>query len=487
VAFSVAKNGSGGKNSSDTWIVPIAGGEPTQFLPNASGLTWMNGRRLLYSEVMSGFHMGIVTSTEDRSDERAIYFPDHERAMAHFSYASPDGKWALVVEMDRTASWLPCRILPLDGSSKGHPVGPSGSCTAAGWSPDGKWMYFSSSTQGGSGPGNVGRVLGTWHLWRQRFPDGAPEQITFGPTEEEGVAVDPDGHSLVTSVGVRRSEIWLHNADGEKRLSSEGFAFEPALSADGKRAFYLLRRNSDTELWSIDLSSGKTEHLVPGATIASYEISRDGTEVAYSTGSGEASQIWLAALDRSSPPHQVTTGGGQVSFGAKGDLIFTGLNEKENYLYRIKKDGSAPRERIWSHGILEKDSVSPDGEWVIASAVLNEPGFERGPVAIPVHGGGAIRKICSYKCPSWWSPDGKFFYITTDPTPLIGRTIAIPLAPGKDLPDLPVEGIPSRGDAPKGPDIQTLRSGDLQAGDDPSTYVFTKYDFQGNLFRIPLH
>jgi len=29
--------------------------------------------------------------------------------------------------------------------------------------------------------------------------------------------------------------------------------------------------------------------------------------------------------------------------------------------------------------------------------------------------------------------------------------------------------------------------GDVHAGNDPSTYVFTKTDFQGNLFRIPLH
>ena len=35
----------------------------------------------------------------------------------------------------------------------------------------------------------------------RRFPNGAPEQITFDPTEEEGIAVAPDGNSLVTSVG----------------------------------------------------------------------------------------------------------------------------------------------------------------------------------------------------------------------------------------------------------------------------------------------
>ena len=80
----------------DTWTVPTSGGEPTQLLPNASGLTWMGDGRVLYSEIMGGsLHMGIVTSTESRAEERHIYFPPHERAMAHFSYPSPDRKSAL--------------------------------------------------------------------------------------------------------------------------------------------------------------------------------------------------------------------------------------------------------------------------------------------------------------------------------------------------------------------------------------------------------
>jgi hypothetical protein len=212
----------------DTWTVPVTGGAPTRFLPNASGLTWMGNGRVLYSEIMGGgLHMGIVTSTESRSEEHAVYFPPHERAMAHYSYASPDHTSALIVEMDRTATWQPCRLLPLDGTSEGRHVGPSGFCTAAGWSPDGKWMYFSASAEGGAGLDPL-HLYGSWHLWRQRFPNGAPEQITFGPTEEEGVAVAPDGRSLITSVGVRRSEIWIHDAQGDRALSSAAFLQWPA-------------------------------------------------------------------------------------------------------------------------------------------------------------------------------------------------------------------------------------------------------------------
>jgi Tol biopolymer transport system component len=256
----------------------------------------MGDGRVLYSEIMgSGLHMGIVTSTESRAEERPIYFPPHERAMAHYSYASPDRKSALVVEMDRTASWLPCRLLPLDGSSTGRQVGPLGFCTGAGWSPDGKWMYFSASVDGGANSDPT-QLFGSWHLWRQRFPDGMPEQITFGPTEQEGVAVAPDGRFLITSIGVRRSEVWIHDAGGDRSLSPEGFTFRPLMSTSGKRVYYLLRQKSASELWSVELSSGKTEQLLPGSSVDDYAISPDDKEVTYTTRTGGEPQIWLVRL-----------------------------------------------------------------------------------------------------------------------------------------------------------------------------------------------
>ena len=76
------------------------------------------------------------------------------------------------------AAWYRWRHFP------GQQVGPPRQCTFAAWSPDGEWMYFSSDAGG------------IFHIWRQRFPDGQPEQITSGPTEEEGIAMAPDGRSF---------------------------------------------------------------------------------------------------------------------------------------------------------------------------------------------------------------------------------------------------------------------------------------------------
>jgi serine/threonine protein kinase len=452
----------------NTWTVPAIGGTPTLYFPNAFGLTWITEQRVMFSELMTGtfFHLGLVTASESRSEPRNIYFPEHERAMAHFSHLSPDHKSVLIVEMDRTATWQPCRLLPFDGSSTGRQVGPKGQCTSTGWSPDGKWMYFSVAFADSS------------HLWRQRFPDGAPEQITFGPNTEEGIAIDPlDGRSVVTSVGTRQSAIWIHDAGGERALSSEGYAFFPRLSRDGHQLFYLWRKDyaaSETELRSLDLASRKSENILPGVSVRDYDISPDEKEVAFtSAGSDGESQVWLASLDRRSAPRPIAHNGRAASFGAKDELVFQQLDKKTNYLYRVKQDGTG-LERITETPILDKTRVSPDGEWVLGFVA-------EGPVAISVHDG-TTRKIPG----GVWSLDGKFFYVQARAGNSItsaGKMYAIPVPPGKSFPELSA----SESDWAKMPGVQVIPHGVISPGPDPSVYAFTRTELKRNLFRIQLH
>ena len=476
----------------DTWIVPVLGGQPSLFLPNASGLTWIAEYRVMFSEIKTGLHMGIVTAMESRTDSRGIYIQPNEHAMAHYSYASPDGHWVLVVEMVGAHAFTErCRLIPFDGNSGGRQVGPPGPCTSAAWSPDGKWMYFGA---------NVG---GTSHLWRQRFPNGVPEQITFGPLEEEGIAVAPDGRSLVTSVGTRRSAIWIHDAVGERAISSEGYAAAPRLSRDGTHVFFLLVRDwvlsrfgwvsSSSELRSVDLASGKTTSPLPGVSVTDYDISSDDKEVAFTTtdSSGEP-QIGLASLDRRTPPRQIARAGDQVSFAGDGHLIFRSLEEKTNLLVRIQKDGGG-REQITAAPVLDKGGVSPDGEWVLVGSPGAGVDAIPATLAVPVRGNGPPRKICAPTCQAGWSSDGKFLYVSLDPSAAAtspgtpGKVLAIPVPTGKALPELPVSGINVAAAAAELPGTRVIEHGSLLTGPDSSTFVFTKTDLQRNLFRIPLH
>ena len=55
-----------------------------------------------------------------------------------------------------------------------------------------------------------------FHIWRQAFPNGSPEQVTSGPSEEEGIAMAPDGKSFITSVGLATSTVWVHDGKGDR-------------------------------------------------------------------------------------------------------------------------------------------------------------------------------------------------------------------------------------------------------------------------------
>ncbi len=467
-----------------TYTVPSLGGDSSLLLSNAAGLSWLDDHHLLFSEVKTTPNMGIVTATENRSSRREIYFPAHQRGMAHYSFPSPDRKWALVVEMD--PDWLPCRLIPLAGGSPGRQVGPPGACTSAAWSPDGNWMYFGAA------------VEGKHHLWRQRFPDGQPEQITSGPEEEEGVAVAPDGRSLITSIFMRQSSVWMHDSTGDRAVSSEGYAVSTdesgtpfSSSADGRRLYYLLRRDSSAspaELWRFHRDSGRSEAVVSGFSIREYDISSDEKEVVFSTRpAGQASQIWLAPLDRSAPPHRMAaTGEDAPRFGPNGQVLFRLTDGKAYYLARMGRDGGN-RIKVFPSPVIGVEAVSPDRRFAIFAGVQSKVPDEEDNIAVPIAGGPA-RQICR-ACSAAWSPDGKYFYVAfnlpcgMNPS---GQTLAIPVPPGETLPALPAAGISTEAEGLAIPGARVIDEGDIIARPDPATYAYVKSTVHANLFRIHL-
>ncbi len=467
-----------------TYAVSALGGDPHLLLHNAAGLSWLDPTHFLFSRTHSGVHLGVVTQSVSGDNYRELYFPPHERGMAHYSYASPDRRTALVVEMNGEGNWAQCKLISLDGGFQARPVGPSGACTSAGWAPDGSWMYFIATVEGQS------------HLWRQRFPNGQPEQITFGPTEEEGLAVERDGRSVIASIGVQTSAIWIHDDQGERSLSSEGEIeagpTAAVFTADNKTLYYLLRRapvGSGPELWRMTIDSGKSEAVFPGVSMLAYDVSPDEKQVVYAKpGRDGKPQLWLAPIDRSSAPKQIGQSGETWPFfGPRGKLVFQAAEGNANYLEEMNEDGSG-RAKVVPYPIVEVLGISPGRKWVMG-LIPHADGKSVGPmdVAIPLDGGPPVR-ICASYCLPTWSSSGRFLFIAVEAPSQTGpgRSLAIPVDPGEILPALPPGGVKPGAEPAEVPGSQSVNRALLVPGKDPSHFAYVNTTAHRNLYRISL-
>ena len=343
-------------------------------------------------------------------------------------------------------------------------------------------MYFSANTGGG------------FHIWRQHYPNGTPEQVTFGVTEEEGIEFAPDGRSLVTSIGTSQSTVWVHDSRGDRQITSEGFAFLPTVSPDAKKLYYLVRgggaRNFMTGgLWVADLQSGQRQRLLPDFQMVSYSISADSQRVVF-VASDDAGRtpVWLAALDGSSAPRRLTNGmDSNVAYFDAGRNVVLDANEKgsDRFIYRVRDDGSDLRKLLPTPNLI-LFAVSPDGHWLSAEV----PTRFGATWAYPAEGGSPTL-ICGDCSPPQgteivpprlsWTPDGRFVYVKFS-----GSTYAISLQSGKMLPPVPPSGFPSKEAVAALPGARLVSEQSVFPGPNPSIYAFTKVSTQRNIYRVPV-
>ena len=459
----------------DTWTVPVLGGEPRKWLDNASGLAWAGAGQVSFSEIRKGIHMGIVTADETRNGPRDLYLPAHAQGMAHLSYASPDRNWVLLAEMDQNHSWTPCRVVPMDGTSDGRLVGPPGAgCTFGAWSPDGRWVYLTSNAGGAN------------HVWRQRFPDGQPEQLTSGPTEEEGIAIAADGRSFVTAVALRNTSLWFHSGNDERQISLEGNAVDAKFASDGKRLVYKVVSSLGTyplpgDLRVTNLDTGRSEGLTPGFQVIDYDLSPDGQQVVMESKSDGTSRLWLARIDGKLPPQQIpNVEGRQPRFGPGGEILFRRPEGVATFVYGVRPDGMGLR-KVIEQPIPLLGAVSPDGRFI--EAWTASPGNETSAFQLFPLSGGSPVSIAAFI--GWhWAPRGDAVSISGGPIPA-GRSYVIPLPAGDVLPRMPAGGLRSEQDVAQLPGARKVDAV-VVPGVSADQYAFYRTTTQRNLYRIPI-
>lgn len=198
---------------------------------------------------------------------------------------SPDGKWLAYVvttfDREKNAGTGQLWRVPADGSAPPqrltfHDAGGR----APVFSPDGKWLVFSSKR--GDGPAQLYRI--------SLEGGGEPEQLTTLPVSPSDVRFFPDGKSLAF---VANSFADLNDdfAEVKKRLDAQKGDKSQVKISDNRTLRYWDRYLTDggvTHVFRLDLESRKVTDLLPGRDplvgfeSLEWDLSPDGKELAWS-------------------------------------------------------------------------------------------------------------------------------------------------------------------------------------------------------------
>lgn len=167
-----------------------------------------------------------------------------------------------------------------------------------GWSRDGKWLYFSSTSRD---------IAGMSDVWRVRATGGTPMQVAADRyATEYWSAAAPDGSTLaITARGMPfaqwwrhghshldESEIWLVHDVGAGAATSPRYepvttggakSGWPMWSADGATIYFMSDRSGSENLWSRAASGGEAKMLTSFADgrLLWPSISADGRAIAF--------------------------------------------------------------------------------------------------------------------------------------------------------------------------------------------------------------
>ncbi len=242
----------------DVWIVPALGGAPRRILTNAADAAWSpDGRTLCYANLSNNT---IWLASSDGSNRRPVTQPERGSTLFQRQPAfSRDGQRVAFV-LRRSGPYGELAVADVNGGPLQQLTDDGASVLSPVWSPDDKFIYFSSSRGG------------TMNIWRVSARGGDPEQITAGQGADAELDLSADGQCIVFSNYRMNTNIAELRLDTEARqapliwLTTDSARGEagPSYSPDGTRIAYFSNRiGSENEgIWLMDADGSNPHQLV---------------------------------------------------------------------------------------------------------------------------------------------------------------------------------------------------------------------------------
>ncbi|MFN7987898.1 MAG: protein kinase [Thermoanaerobaculia bacterium] len=258
------------------------------------------------------------------------------------------------------------------------------------YSPDGKWILFSSDRSG------------QLDLWTISTETGALRRVTDDAAQDWDPAFSPDGKRILwSSDRTGRFEIWTSALDGtEARLLTRG-GFEaenPVLTPDGGTLLWGSLHRGREGIWKARADGSGAELLARGVTLQLPEVSPDGRLVAFRAGFGpghravrvlriaDGAEVFSVAFDV--VDSVAGSEAGRCRWMPDGRIAFLGLDENGVAGVFVQdvvpgEDTSASRRKLAGFDPAvpaESFGISPDGAAIVLASreslsgvVLAEP------------------------------------------------------------------------------------------------------------------
>jgi len=377
----------GTENSASTLLlVDAAGGSTRSLSPpppqgRLSSLVWIgSGRSLLYTKSET-----LLTGQTSASSNQVLLqdvASGETRSLLWMPSASASldvvGPGAIVLGSGYVRQNL--REMSLEGGSPGS----EGRWLTRGnsmdrqpiFSPDGKWVLFSSNRSG------------NLDLWKLSIETGTIRRITEDLADDWDPAFTQDGGNILWSSNRSgQFEIWMCAADGTgaRQVSRDGYDAEnPTSTPDGAWIIYNSANPAHAGLWKVRVDGTQATRLVPGSW-STPDLSPDGMYVAYRTSSQDRTLHVSRVSDGSVAMPPIPLPG--TSFNARPrwmpdgkSLLFIGDNEAGRrgiYTQRFEpgRDTSNTRRPLVGFefgNFTESMAVSPDGRRLIYSSAENQ-------------------------------------------------------------------------------------------------------------------